>query len=263
MSRGAKKHLKRINAPSKWMLDKLSGKYAPKPSPGPHSSRECLPLILLLRNSLKYALTYNEVKLIVMQKLIRIDGKVRTDITYPIGYMDVVHIARTNEYFRLLYDTKGRFVPHKITQEEAEYKLCRVKRTLVGPKEIAIAITHDGRTIRYIHPEVKPGDSLRVDIETGKVIEFLKFDVGNMAMITGGHNVGRVGTIIQQERHPGSFDIIHLRDAQGNTFSTRKTNVFVIGIGDKNYVSIPKNRGIRKNIIEERLERLAKAARAH
>jgi len=29
-----KKHLKRLNAPSHWLLDKLSGKYAPRPSPG-------------------------------------------------------------------------------------------------------------------------------------------------------------------------------------------------------------------------------------
>ncbi|MBA0628577.1 hypothetical protein Godav_023291, partial [Gossypium davidsonii] len=42
------------------MLDKLGGAFAPKPSSGPHKSRECLPLILILRNRLKYALTYRE-----------------------------------------------------------------------------------------------------------------------------------------------------------------------------------------------------------
>ena len=56
--RGPKKHLKRLNAPKHWMLDKLGGVFAPKPSPGPHKQRECLPLCLILRNRLKYALTY-------------------------------------------------------------------------------------------------------------------------------------------------------------------------------------------------------------
>ncbi|GKC65118.1 40S ribosomal protein S4, partial [Tanacetum coccineum] len=32
----------------------------PKPSSRPHKSRECLPLVLILRNSLKYAFTYRE-----------------------------------------------------------------------------------------------------------------------------------------------------------------------------------------------------------
>lgn len=60
---------------------------APKPSSGPHKSRECLPLILILRNRLKYALTYREVIAILMQRHIQVDGKVRTDKTYPAGFM--------------------------------------------------------------------------------------------------------------------------------------------------------------------------------
>lgn len=48
-------------------------------------------------------------------------------------------------------------------------------------------------------------------------------------MITGGHNVGRVGVIVSRERHPGSFDIVHVKDTLGHTFATRLNNVFVIG----------------------------------
>ena len=60
---------------------------APRPSTGPHKLRECLPLIVFLRNRLKYALTYDEVKKILKQRLIKVDGKVRTDVTYPAGFM--------------------------------------------------------------------------------------------------------------------------------------------------------------------------------
>ncbi|KIY91886.1 40S ribosomal protein S4-C [Monoraphidium neglectum] len=101
MVRGPKKHMKRLNAPSHWMLDKLGGIFAPKPSPGPHKQRECLPLLLVLRNRLKYALTGKEVKSILMQRLVKVDGKVRTDTTYPAGFMDVIDIDKTDEHFRL------------------------------------------------------------------------------------------------------------------------------------------------------------------
>ena len=87
MGRGPKKHMKRLNAPRHWMLDKLTGTWAPKPSSGPHKQRECLPLIVFLRNRLRYALTNKETKSIVMQRLIKVDGKVRTDVTYPAGFM--------------------------------------------------------------------------------------------------------------------------------------------------------------------------------
>ena len=123
MARGPKRHLKRLNAPKHWMLDKLGGVWAPRPSTGPHKLRECLPLIILLRNRLKYALNTKEVKYILMQRLVKIDGKARTDKTYPAGFMDVVGIEKTNENFRLLYDIRGRFAIHRIGAEEAKVRI--------------------------------------------------------------------------------------------------------------------------------------------
>ena len=123
MPRGPKKHLKRINAPHHWMLGKMDGAFAPKPSAGPHKMRECLPVCLILRNRLKYALTGQECKQICMEKCVKIDGKTRTDYNYPAGFMDVVEMEKTEDRFRLLYDTKGRFVRQRLTAEEASHKL--------------------------------------------------------------------------------------------------------------------------------------------
>ena len=72
------------------MLDKLTGTWAPRPSPGPHKLRECLPLIILLRNRLKYALNRQETQAILKMRLVEVDGKVRTNTTYPAGKLIVV-----------------------------------------------------------------------------------------------------------------------------------------------------------------------------
>merc|ERR1712050_569621 len=140
-------------------------------------------LIVMLRNRLKYALTYRECKMIVMQRLIKVDGRVRTDMFYPAGFMDVVSIEKTKENFRLLYDTKSRFVLHKVVKEEASYKLCRVKKIQRGPKGTPYAITHDGRTVRYPDPDVKVNDTIRLDVTTNKILDFVKFEAGNSVMI--------------------------------------------------------------------------------
>jgi small subunit ribosomal protein S4e len=255
--RGRRKSLKRVTAPKSWMLDKTGGVFAPKCSSGPHKSRESFPMTLFLRNRLKYALSYQEVKKIVKQRLIKVDGKVRTDNTYPTGFMDVVTIDRTNENFRILYDVKGRFVVHRIKAEEAKYKLCRVRKNGTGPKNVPYLTTHDGRTIRYPDPLVKVNDTIMVDIESSKMKEFIKFDTGNLVMITGGHNLGRVGTITHRERHPGSFDIVHIKDALGHTFATRLSYVFVIGKGSKPWISLPRGKGVKLTIAEERDRRIA------
>jgi len=252
MARGVKKHLKRMFAPSHWMLDKLKGMFAPKPSAGPHKLRECLPLIVILRQRLKYALTYKECKLITMQRLIKVDGKTRTDMFFPAGFQDVVQIEKTKENFRLMYDTKKRFILHKVSKEEAAYKLCRVKAVRTGPKGVPFAITHDGRTLRYPDPALGAMDTVRLDLATNKVVDYAKFEVGNVCMICGGNNMGRVGVISHRERHPGSFEIIHVKDAAGHTFATRLQNVFVIGQGNKAWISLPKGNGIKLSITENR-----------
>lgn len=47
-------------------------------------------MIVFLRNRLKYALTGDEVKKIVKQRLIKVDGKVRTDVNFPAGFMGTI-----------------------------------------------------------------------------------------------------------------------------------------------------------------------------
>jgi len=270
MGRGPKKHLKRLAAPSSWMLDKLGGAYAPRPSPGPHKLRESLPLSIFLRNRLKYALTGREVTLIVAQRLVKVDGKVRTDPTYPTGFMDVVSLEKSGEHFRILYDVKGRFVIHSISEEESRFKLAKVKRVQLGAKGIPYIVTHDGRTIRYPDPAIRVNDTVRLSIphdapkngDRVKIESFIRFEPGNVVMCTGGNNMGRSGVIVHKERHLGGFDIVHIRDILDREFSTRIGNVFVIGQGSKPAVSLPKGKGLRLSIAEERDQRRKQRERA-
>jgi len=269
MARGPKKHLKRLVAPKSWCLNKLGGIFAPRPSTGPHALRESLPLTIAVRNRLKYALTRREVLMIVMRRLVSVDGKVRTDLNYPSGFMDVVSVEKTKEYYRVLYDVKGRFVLHTTDATESQFKLVKVVNVSRGSKSsigrnalatgqaatIPYITTHDGRTIRYPDPNVKRHDTVKLDLTSGKCTGHLKFEVGNLAMVTKGANIGRVGTVQSKERHLGSFDIVHLQDKKGNAFATRSSNVFIIGEGSRAWISLPKQKGQKLSILEERAEK--------
>ena len=70
---------------------------------------------------------------------------------------------------------------------------------------------------------------MQIDLESKKILEIVPFEVGNLVMIVGGSNIGRVGVVLSRERHPGSHDIVHVKDAAGHTFATRLDNVFLIG----------------------------------
>merc|ERR1712025_1243750 len=87
-----------------------------------------------------------------------------------------------------------------------------------------------------------------------------KFEIGALCMIKGGNNTGRVGTITSREMHPGSFEIIHVKDSAGNSFCTRLANVMVIGETGKEWISLPKGKGIKLTNTEDRAKRMAYSA---
>jgi len=258
MGTGRKNHLKRLAAPKSWMLAKTGGVFAVKMRGGAHTKNQSLPISVFIRYNLKYAMNAREAKQILHTRAIKVDGKVRTDHKFPLGFMDVLQIEKTGENFRILFDVKGRFAVHRITSQEAKYKLCKVRKVELGSKGVPFVYTTDGRTIRYPDPLIKMHDSIQLDIATGKIQDFLKFEVGNVCMVLGGGSTGRVGNITNITRHDGTNTIVTIKDSRGQLFSTRRAYVFIIGKGNENYISLPTGKGIKLSIEEERDIRLAR-----
>lgn len=71
-----------------------------------------------------------------------------------MGVMDVLTIEKTGESYRILYDTKGRFVLKKLKKEESNIKLLKVVKKAIGPNKIPYIVTNDARTIRFPNPEI-------------------------------------------------------------------------------------------------------------
>lgn len=219
---------------------------------------------ILLRQRLKYALSGQEVKRICHDKdvNVKVDNKARRDHKYPVGLMDVVEIVKTGEHFRMLYDLKGRFMPVRIDAKEANFKLCKVNNKVLGKNKIPYIITHDGRTIRFPHPDIKKNDTVKLNLTTGEIDSLIKFENFCTVFIKGGNNIGRAGTLMSIEHHPGSYEIAHVKDSQGHTFSTRLTNTFVIGHDKKPVITLPKGNGIRISLAEERNNKIKRNVQA-
>jgi ribosomal protein S4E len=91
-----------------------------------------------------------------------------------------------------------------------------------------------------------------LNLASGEVESLIKYEQGAQVLIIGGNNIGRVGVLQHIEKHPSSFDIAHVRDANGHSFATRSGNVFVIGEGKKAVITLLPSKGIKLNPIEER-----------
>ena len=72
-------------------------------------------------------------------------------------------------------------------------------------------------------------DTLKINLANREIQSVIKCVNGATVYLTGGNNIGRIGILQSIEKHPGSFDIAHIKDSQGHSFATRVGNIMVIG----------------------------------
>ena len=120
----------------------------------------------------------------------------------------------------------------------------------MGPKKIPFITTSDGRTLRYPNPHIKEHDTIKLNLETKEIVDYYKYKIGANVLIVGGNNIGRAGVIEKIEKHPGSYEIVYIKDTTGKVFSTRLTNIFITG--DKNPEINVEKYNTLLSIIDER-----------
>ena len=188
-----------------------------------------------------------------MQHYIKSDTR-SAPISYPAGFMGVISIDKTGENFHLIYDTSGCFAVHCIIPEEAKYKLGEVGKIFVRTKGIPHLVTHDAHTIHY--PWFPHQGEWHHSNWLGDWKEDWFNQIWHWCVVTRGVNLRRTGVVTNQERHPGSFNVVHVKEANGHSFSTWLSKIFSIGKGNKPWNSLPCGKGICLTIAEERGKRL-------
>lgn len=61
----------------------------------------------------------------------------------------------------------------KINNIEANIKLLKVTKKAVGPNKIPYVVTHDARTIRFPHPDIKEENSIKYDLEKNQIVSWI------------------------------------------------------------------------------------------
>jgi small subunit ribosomal protein S4e len=227
---GGRKQMKRIASPKtlKVFRKGTHGRWLVKSGPGPQPHLKSIPLMVLIRDLLGFAKTAREAKIIFNSRSVLIDGKVRKDPKFPVGFMDVVSLPAANKYYRIEYDRLGRLVPVELQKAKANYKLCKLlrKSTIRGGKFQYGC--HDGRNIQSDKKDMTVGDVVKLNIPDQKVLGVLPLKVGATAYVTSGKHAGKRGKIL--EIIPGTLTrkpAVSIK-SEKETFSTNKDIVFVL-----------------------------------
>lgn len=235
---GSRKHLKRFKAPENWPIHPKENKWTVKSHPGPHPLTESMPLLLVLRDILQIADTAREAKIIINKGDILVDGTPRKDYKFPVGFMDVVEIPKSGKVYRVLPDEKGRLILHAISQENKEFKLCRIenKTTIKGGK--TQLNLHDGRNC-LSEDEFKTADVVMLKVPEQEIADHIKFENGTLGLVTGGKHIGEMGSIKEITTTQSSMpNTVVIETGDGKTFQTLKDYVFVLG-KEKPVISLP------------------------
>ena len=245
---GGQRKLKALAAPKFWPILRKEYKWTVKPRPGPHPMERSLPLLIIVRNVLGYALTAREARKLIAEGHFKVDGRVRKDYKFPVGFMDVIEVVETGEKYRFIPYPVKFFKLHPIPDEEARLKPDRIEnKTTVKGGHIQLNL-FDGRNvlIRVRDPRnpvedvYKTMGTLLLTLPEQGIKDYIPFEPGNIAIIIGGKNVGRVGRIIDVKRGWGrKRSIVTLEDARGNKFQTSMEYVYVIG-REEPVISLPE-----------------------
>ena len=241
--KGGLGHLKRLASPGYWPIHRKEQPWAPKPNPGPHASSYCLPLEIIVRDELGLAKNRREVSKVVAGGKVKVDGRARLEKNHPAGLMDVVEFADANLAYRML-PVKGRGLGLvKISKDETKFKLCKILGKKTAPKGLVQYSTHDGRSLTFSATDAQSNDfstndTLRISIPMQRVLNHMKFEKGNYALVTGGRNIGKSGKIIEMQPATATRPaMVRIEDDAGAKFDTMVDYTFVVGT-DKSSIKL-------------------------
>jgi small subunit ribosomal protein S4e len=191
----------------------------------------------------------SEVRAVLSQGGVLVDGNIMKEELFPTGLMDVISIPAVNKHYRILPSEKGLTL-NSIGKDEAEFKLCRVEnKTVLNNGNVQLNL-HDGRNVRIIVKEVsKPeedvfstSDTIKISLPQQEIAAHFKLAEGASAIIVGGKNIGKYGKIAALERREAQKKrkaLVTIEDARGNRFQTTAEYVFVVG-DTKPDISLPE-----------------------
>ena len=223
-------HIKRIAAPRSWPIErKGQPKLVTKQTPGPHSLKNSLPLLVIVRDLLKYVDNKRQMKRMLAEGKVKINGVVRKETSFPVGIFDILEFPSINESYTLLLNKKGKLALQKIAGLPGLHdNICKIVGKTILKKNRCQLNLYNGWSIIVTDGSYKVGDSLIVAGKDRKITKHLKMEKGAMVFLTAGKHVGVFG-VIQEIKHFKGAERDRIVVRSGNeTLETLKDYAYVI-----------------------------------
>jgi small subunit ribosomal protein S4e len=180
-----------------------------------------------------YARNMKEIKQILRQKDVIVNGRPCRDPKLGVGIFDIIALPKIGKYYRILRGNDGRHVSIEIDAESAKTRLCKIRnKTTVAGGKVQLNLRFGANVLA--DNTYKSGDSVVISLEPEnrfKIVDHFPFAAGNMAMVIGGKHSGKVARILEIIKVPGSVPnkILLEDETTGTKFDTISPYIYMVG----------------------------------
>lgn len=188
-------HLKRKTIDNFWPIRRTGNKYLAVSS---HNKKTSLPLLIVIRDVAKIVKTKKELKAVLQEKKITVNGKIVRDTNFAINLFDSIGIPSIKKYYRIVLNGK-KFALEEINEKESTVRIYKVINKKILQNKVVQINLSDGRNI-LTKDKILVGDFVVVDNKDNKInkIISLKKDVSIIGL--EGKHAGKEGKIIEVKK---------------------------------------------------------------
>lgn len=190
-------HLKRNESPGIWPIPRKGTKCLAVPN---HYKMRAITALLALRDLLKVGKTAREIKNIIHEKKVKINGKVISDEKFPLMLFDTLSVGNKN--YKLNIENKK----FKLEETKENTKISKIiGRKILAGKKMQINL-NDGRNF-LAKEKMNIGDSVLV--QDGKIVKVIPLKIGAEVIVIGGSHLGEEGKVEKIDKRTVTVTLKH------------------------------------------------------
>jgi small subunit ribosomal protein S4e len=183
-------YLNRNNFGKFWPIARKGSKYVTRSS---HNLGESVPLMVVMRDILKLVRTKKELKKLINEKQVKINGKLIQVVNYPICLFDVLSLEGLKKNYKMILSENKRFGFEEIADKDAKSRVYKVLNKKILSKGVVQLNLNNGKNI-LSKEKIGIGDGIVLDF-AGKVLDVVKLKKGSNAVVIEGKHAGDKGKI--------------------------------------------------------------------
>ena len=157
-----------------------------------------IPLIIIMRDILGFVNTKKELKRILHEKAVSVNGKIINGEKQSLLLFDTIELKRANKYYKLVYSENRKFGLEEIGEKETGKKICKLaNKKILSGKKMQLNF-NDGINI-ISNEKINIGDSALINLSNKKIEKVLPVKEKAKVLLIMGKHLGSLGEIAKIE----------------------------------------------------------------